>query len=179
MSFLCLKGIKAFHSGHFFGFLFSHKGFHLYVKLCLNLYAFSPVNLLYFSLILRPSQGLKEGKWDFLHILEFNFMKYKIPVFCETAIETQIYRTVFWTLWERVRVGWCGRMALKHVYYHMWNESPVQVGCMRQGVWGWCTGMTQRDGMGREVGGGSGLGTRVHPWRIHVDVWQNQHNIVK
>ena len=41
------------------------------------------------------------------------------------------------------------------------------------------TGMTQRDGMGREVGGGSGLGTRVHPWQIHVDVWQNQYNIVK
>ena len=44
--------------------------------------------------------------------------------------------------------------------------------------------MTQRDGMGREVGEGigrwgSGLGTRVHPWRIHVDVWQNQYNIVK
>ena len=27
--------------------------------------------------------------------------------------------------------------------------------------------------------GGSGLGIRVHPWRIHVDVWQNQYNIVK
>ena len=27
--------------------------------------------------------------------------------------------------------------------------------------------------------GGSGLGTRVHPWRMHVDVWQNQYNIVK
>ena len=27
--------------------------------------------------------------------------------------------------------------------------------------------------------GGSGLGTRIHPWRIHVDVWQNQHSIVK
>ena len=39
---------------------------------------------------------------------------------------------------------------------------------------------TQRDGTGREVeGGGSGWGTRVHPWRIHVDVWQNQCNIVK
>ena len=25
---------------------------------------------------------------------------------------------------------------------------------MIQDVWGWCTGMTQRDGMGREVGGG-------------------------
>ena len=27
--------------------------------------------------------------------------------------------------------------------------------------------------------GASGLGTRVHPWQIHVDVWQNQYNIVK
>ena len=25
----------------------------------------------------------------------------------------------------------------------------------------------------------SGWGTRVHPWRMHVDVWQNQYNIVK
>ena len=24
---------------------------------------------------------------------------------CETAKETQMYRTVFWTLWERTRVG--------------------------------------------------------------------------
>ena len=42
---------------------------------------------------------------------------------------------------------------------------------------GWCTEMTQRDGMGRE--GGSGWGTRLHLWWIHVDVWQNQYNIVK
>ena len=34
---------------------------------------------------------------------------------CETAKVTQMYRTVFWTLWERARVGWFGRMALKHV----------------------------------------------------------------
>ena len=27
--------------------------------------------------------------------------------------------------------------------------------------------------------GDSGVGTRVPPWRIHVDVWQNQYNIVK
>ena len=46
--------------------------------------------------------------------------------------------------------------------------------------------MTQMDGMGREVGvrdgeggGGSGWGTHVHPWLIHVNVWQNQYNIVK
>ena len=27
--------------------------------------------------------------------------------------------------------------------------------------------------------GGSGWGTRVHPWQMHVDVWQNQYNFVK
>ena len=32
---------------------------------------------------------------------------------------------------------------------------------------------------GRRWEGGSGLGTRVHSWWIHVDVWQNQYNIVK
>ena len=26
---------------------------------------------------------------------------------------------------------------------------------------------------------GSGWGTRVYLWQIHVDVWQNQYNIVK
>ena len=33
--------------------------------------------------------------------------------------------------------------------------------------------------MGRELEGGSGWGTHVHPWWIHVNVWQNQYNIVK
>ena len=27
--------------------------------------------------------------------------------------------------------------------------------------------------------GGSGLGTHVHPWQIHVNVSQNQYSIVK
>ena len=31
--------------------------------------------------------------------------------------------------------------------------------------------------MGREEG--SGWGSRVHPWQIHFDIWQNQYNIVK
>ena len=43
---------------------------------------------------------------------------------------------------------------------------------MRQGTRGWCTGMNLTDGMGREVGGGSGWRTHVHPWLIHVSVWQ-------
>ena len=87
-----------------------------------------------------------------------------------------MFRTDFWTLRERERVGWFGRMALKHVYYHVRNELPVYVRYRIQDAWGWCTGMTQRDGIGRE---GSGLGTHVHPWQIHVNVWRNQYSIVK
>ena len=39
-------------------------------------------------------------------------------------------------------------------------------------AWGWCTGMTQREE-------GLGWGTCVYLWQIHVDIWQNQYNIVK
>ena len=45
---------------------------------------------------------------------------------------------------------------------------------MKQGTQSWCTGTTQRDGMGRwcEGGLGWGWGSHVHPWLIHVNVWQ-------
>ena len=66
-----------------------------------------------------------------------------------------------WTLWEKARVGWLETIALIHV-----------VQCMWQGAQGWCTGMTLNDGMRREVGGSSGQGTHVHPWLIHIHVWQ-------
>ena len=36
-----------------------------------------------------------------------------------TAKETLMYRTVFWTLWERERVGWFGRMAMKCIISYM------------------------------------------------------------
>ena len=32
-----------------------------------------------------------------------------------------------------------------------------------QGAWGWCTGMTQRDGTGREVGEGFRMGNTCTP----------------
>ena len=35
--------------------------------------------------------------------------------------------------------------------------------CMRQGAQGWCTGMTQKDGMAREVGGGFRMGNTCTP----------------
>ena len=48
-----------------------------------------------------------------------------------------------------------------------------------------CLGLVHWDdpegwyGQGEGGKGGSGWGTHVHRWRIHVDVWQNQYNIVK
>ena len=36
---------------------------------------------------------------------------------CKTEKETQMYRTDFWTLWEKARVGCFERTAVKHVYY--------------------------------------------------------------
>ena len=43
------------------------------------------------------------------------------------------------------------------------------------GALGWPRGLVWR---GRWEGS-SGWGTHVHPWWIHIDVWQNQYNIVK
>ena len=36
-------------------------------------------------------------------------------------------------------------------------------GSMMLDAWGWCTGMPQRDGMGREEGGGFGMGNTCIP----------------
>ena len=54
----------------------------------------------------------------------------------------------------------------------MWTISPVQVQCMRQGAQGWCTGKTWGMEWGGRWEGSSGWGTHVHPWLIHVNVWQ-------
>ena len=94
----------------------------------------------------------------------------------KTAKETQMYWTVFWTLWERAREGWYGKMALKHVNYHMWNQSSVQVRCMMQDAQGW---FTRGMGWGGRCEWGSAWGTHVHPWWIQVNVQQNQYSVVK
>ena len=40
---------------------------------------------------------------------------------------------------------------------------PVQVRCTILDAWGWCTGTTQRDGMGREMGEGFRMGNTCSP----------------
>ena len=77
--------------------------------------------------------------------------------------DTDIKNSLLDSVGEGKGGGWFERIALKHVYYHMWNRSPVQVGCMRQGAQGWCMGMTLRDGMGRDMGGGFKMGNTCTP----------------
>ena len=84
-----------------------------------------------------------------------------------------MYRTDFWTLWEKARVQCFKRTASKHVYYLGWNRSPAQVGCMRQVLRPGTLGRPRGIGWRRRWEGGLGWGTHVNPWLIHVNVWQN------
>ena len=90
-----------------------------------------------------------------------------------------MYRTEFWTLWEKARVGCFKRTALKHVYYLGWNRPSAQAGCKRQvlgpGALARPRGIRWR---GRWEGG-SGWGIHVNPWLIHVNVWQKSLHYCK
>ena len=59
-------------------------------------------------------------------------------------------------------------ISLRHIYHVTctWNLKKKK---KIQGAQGWCTGMTLRDGMGWEVGGGLRMGDTYSPM---VDSWQ-------
>ena len=81
-------------------------------------------------------------------------------------------KTDFWTLWEKARAGCSERTALKQVYYQGWNRPPSQVGCMRQVPRAGALERPRGMGWGGRWEGGSGWGTHVNPWLIHVNAWQ-------
>ena len=90
-----------------------------------------------------------------------------------------MYRTVFWTLGEgEGGMIWKNDIETCIISYKKRITSPglmQDTGCLGLVHW------DDPEGWHGEGGGGgcSGLGTRVHPWWIHVDVWQNQYNTVK
>ena len=85
--------------------------------------------------------------------------------------ETQIYRTDFWTLWEKARAGCFKRTASKHVYYQGWNRLPAQVGCMRQAFGPGALGRPRGSRRRGRWEGESGWGIHVYPRLTHVNVW--------
>ena len=62
--------------------------------------------------------------------------------------------TIFKIEWGKV---YANKLFLKSIF------TPVQVRCTILDAWGWCTGTTQRDGMGREEGGGFRMGNTCMP----------------
>ena len=69
-----------------------------------------------------------------------------------------MYRTDFWTLWEKARVGCFKRIALKRVLSRV--KQITSPGWMHESsAWAWCTGKTQRDQVEGKVGGGIGMGS--------------------
>ena len=49
---------------------------------------------------------------------------------------------------------------------------------MIQDAWGWCTGMTQRDGMGREVGGGVQDGEYIYTRGGFMSIYDKTNTIM-
>ena len=58
----------------------------------------------------------KKQKTENKKTLGFIVLFYVLKI-CILEKETQMYRTDFWTLWEKARVGCFKRTASKHVYY--------------------------------------------------------------
>ena len=90
-----------------------------------------------------------------------------ITPICKTEKETQMYRTDFWTLWEKARVGCFKRIAC---ILSIVKQIISPGGMHETSARAWCTGKTQRNRVEKEVEGGSGWGIHVTPWLIHVNV---------
>ena len=98
------------------------------------------------------------------------------PVY-ETAKETLMYKTVFWTLGEGEDDLGEWHWNMYNIIYEMSHQSrfDARYWMLGAGALGRPTGMVW--GGRREEG--SGWGTHVYLWQIHFDIWQNQYNIVK
>ena len=69
-----------------------------------------------------------------------------------------MYRTDFWTLWEKVGGGMFRENSTEKSILSRVKQITSPGWMHETGALGWCTGKSQRDGMGRELGGGIGMG---------------------
>jgi len=76
-------------------------------------------------------------------------------------------------IWNQSIVQW--RWNMNNIIYEMSHQS-------RFDEWYWLLeagALGRLRGMGGRREEGSGWGTHLYLWRIHIDIWQNQYNIVK
>ena len=64
------------------------------------------------------------------------------------------------------------KMPVCHLYYLGWSRLPAHAACMRQVLGPGALGRPRGMGWRGRREGGSGWGTYVNPWLIHVNVWQ-------
>ena len=67
-----------------------------------------------------------------------------------------MYRTDFWTLGEG-KGGMFQENSIERCILSVVKQITSPGWMHETSAWGWCTGKTQRDGMGKEVGGGIGM----------------------
>ena len=88
-----------------------------------------------------------------------------------------MYRTDFWTLWEKVRVGCFERTAcILSIVKQITSPDEMHETSARA----WCTGKTQRNRVEREVGGGIGMGNTRNSMADSCQCMTKTHcNVVK
>ena len=74
-----------------------------------------------------------------------------------------MYRTDFWTLWEKARVECFKRTAIGTCILSRVKEITSPGWMHETSARAWCTGKTQRDRVEREAGGGIGMGNTRKP----------------
>ena len=89
-----------------------------------------------------------------------------VIVICKTEKETEMYRTDFWTLWEKARVVCFERTTC---ILSIVKQITSPGGMHETSAQAWCTGKTQRDRVEKEVGGGIGMG---NTWKSMADSCQ-------
>ena len=82
-------------------------------------------------------------------------------------------------MWEKARVGWSERIALKQVYYQWWKD-----GQPRLDAWDKCSGLVHWedpegwDGEGGGKGDRDGEHMKIHGWFMSM-YGKNHYNTVK
>ena len=128
-------------------------------------------------------------KWDFLKVELYYSNRASFPSFSPprpTPARHHVQQKRHWCIEQYF--GICGRgrgwddlgewpWNMYNIIYEMSRQTrfDARYWMLGAGALGWPRGMV----LGGRREEGSGWGTRVYLWWMHVDIWQNQYNIVR
>ena len=106
------------------------------------------------------------------YFINIYFLKFRTAVPWRTCHWYNGYPISAFPSKDKLSEYWAGLSDKIKCLSILWNRLPVQVGCMRQVLRAGALGRPRGMGWGGRWEGGSGWGTHVNPWLIHVNVWQ-------